>query len=108
MFRRVCDVLNEYEAELVVSPSWWMKDMRTVSMEIRQGDKPRPLQGANEANEVSKEKSHSSERTHVSERSMMVLPWFPRRLHTSTIRTYLTYQPIAHRRRCPWRASGPD
>jgi len=33
MFRRVWDVLNKYEAELVVSSSWWMKEMMTVSME---------------------------------------------------------------------------
>jgi len=46
----VCDVLNKYEAELVGSSSWWMKDMRTVSTEIRHGDKPRPLEGANDAN----------------------------------------------------------
>jgi len=33
MFRRVWDVLNKYEAELVVSPLWWMKEMMTVSTE---------------------------------------------------------------------------
>jgi len=34
MFRRLWDVLNTYEAELVVSSSWWMKEMITVSTEI--------------------------------------------------------------------------
>jgi len=33
MFRRLWYVLNKYEAELVVSSSWRMKEMRTVSME---------------------------------------------------------------------------
>jgi len=33
MFRRLRDVLNKYEAELVVSCSCWMKDMITVSTE---------------------------------------------------------------------------
>jgi len=33
MFRRLWDVPNKYEAELVVSYSWWMKEMITVSTE---------------------------------------------------------------------------
>jgi len=33
MFRHVCDVLNEYEAELLVSSSWLMREMITVSTE---------------------------------------------------------------------------
>jgi len=41
MFRRVCDVLNKYEAEVVAS--CWMKETITVSMEISHIDKPRPL-----------------------------------------------------------------
>jgi len=50
MIRRVWDVLNTYEAELVVSSSWWMKEMITVSTEISPAPyKPRPLLGANEA-----------------------------------------------------------
>jgi len=43
MFTRVCDVLNEYKAELVASSSWWRKEMITVFTEARLGDKPRPL-----------------------------------------------------------------
>jgi len=42
MFRRLWDVLNKYEAALVVSSSWWMKDMITVFKETSHGDKPRP------------------------------------------------------------------
>jgi len=42
MFRRLWDVLNKYEAELVVSSSRWMKDMITVSTEIS----PAPSEGA--------------------------------------------------------------
>jgi len=40
---RALDVLNKYEAELVVSSSWWMKEMITVSPEISPTpSKPRP------------------------------------------------------------------
>jgi len=39
------DVLNKYEAGLVVSSSWWMKDVITVSTESSHRDKPRPLCG---------------------------------------------------------------
>jgi len=34
MSRRLWDVLNTYKAELVVTSSWWMKEMITVSTEI--------------------------------------------------------------------------